>query len=232
MNKVTGISEPLLISFFITGLKPAIRRELLFNRPSSLMEAFALARAYEARKEDGWTSGFFGPRRSQPSLAHPTYPTQLTTSQRPFSSTEKKPPDPAAASTLNSPVSNLKLPPLLPTPFLPIRRLSPSELREKREKGLCYNCDKKYTPTHRCRSRYLLLLGTDDADEQLIEGDLTDPHLDEDIPGDIYSLNALMGHPYARALRLEGIFGDHRFHVLIDSGSTHNFIKPTIVEQL
>lgn len=43
MNRVTGISEPLLISFFITGLKPDIRRELLFSRPSSLMEAFALA---------------------------------------------------------------------------------------------------------------------------------------------------------------------------------------------
>ena len=46
MNKVTEISEPLLISFFITGLKPAIRRKLLFNRPSSLMEAFALARTF------------------------------------------------------------------------------------------------------------------------------------------------------------------------------------------
>ena len=45
MNKFTGISEPLLISFFITGLKPDIRRELLFTRPTSLMEAFALARA-------------------------------------------------------------------------------------------------------------------------------------------------------------------------------------------
>ena len=131
MNKVIEIYEPLLISFFITGLKPAIRRELLFNRPSSLMEAFALARAYEARKEDGWTSGFFGPRKSQPNPVHTTNPTQLPTSQRPFSSTEKKTPDPAASSTLNPPVLNLKLPSLLSTPHLPIRRLSPSELREK-----------------------------------------------------------------------------------------------------
>ena len=80
VNKVTEIYEPLLISFFITRLKLAIRRELLFNRPSSLMEAFALARAYEARKEDGWTSGFFGPRKSQPSPVHTTNPTQLPTS--------------------------------------------------------------------------------------------------------------------------------------------------------
>ena len=46
MNRVTGISEPLLISFFITGLHPDIRRELQFHRPSSLMEAFAMAMAY------------------------------------------------------------------------------------------------------------------------------------------------------------------------------------------
>ena len=31
MNKVTRISEPLLISFFIIGLKPVIFRDLLFN---------------------------------------------------------------------------------------------------------------------------------------------------------------------------------------------------------
>ena len=110
--------------------------------------------------------------------------------------------------------------------------MSPSELREKREKGLCYSYDQKYTPTHYCRSRYLLLLGTNDDDGQLPKSNLVDSHPDEDIPGDISSLNALMGHPYERALRLEGSFGAHRFHVLIDSGSTHNFIKPTIVEHL
>lgn len=52
MNKVTGISEQLLISFFITGLKPDIRRELLLSRPHTLMETFSLARAYEARVEE------------------------------------------------------------------------------------------------------------------------------------------------------------------------------------
>ncbi|MCI89334.1 hypothetical protein A2U01_0110622, partial [Trifolium medium] len=52
MNKVTGISESLLISFFITGLKRNLRRELQFHRPASLMETFAMARAYEARLDD------------------------------------------------------------------------------------------------------------------------------------------------------------------------------------
>lgn len=52
MNKVEGISEQLLISFFVTGLKSDIRRELSFSKPSSLMEAFALAKAYEARLDE------------------------------------------------------------------------------------------------------------------------------------------------------------------------------------
>lgn len=56
MNKVTSISEPLLISFFITGLKLDIRRELLFTRPTSLMEAFALTRAYKARSDKAKTT--------------------------------------------------------------------------------------------------------------------------------------------------------------------------------
>lgn len=45
MNKVSGIFEPLLISFFITGLKAEIRHELSFVKPTSLMETFSLARA-------------------------------------------------------------------------------------------------------------------------------------------------------------------------------------------
>ena len=49
MNRVTEISETLLISVFITSLKHEIRQELLFPRPPSLMEAFAMASAYEAR---------------------------------------------------------------------------------------------------------------------------------------------------------------------------------------
>ena len=127
---------------------------------------------------------------------------------------------------------NPKLPPLLPTPSLPIRRLSPLELCEKQEKGLCYNGDQKYSTTHHCRSRHLLLLGTDDDEVEITSNEPDDSRPDEDILGDISSLNALMGHPHARALHLEGFVDPHWFHVLIDSGSTHNLVKPDIVEQL
>ncbi|GJU66329.1 hypothetical protein Tco_1252588 [Tanacetum coccineum] len=52
IKRVTGISESLLKSFYISGLKPALQIELLRARPTSLEEAFSLARITEARFED------------------------------------------------------------------------------------------------------------------------------------------------------------------------------------
>ena len=124
------------------------------------------------------------------------------------------------------------LPPLLPTPNLPIRRLTPAELREKREKGLCYNCDQKYSANHRCRSKFLLLMGTDDNEPASFEQELPPESVEEVITGDISSLNALAGQINPRSLCLIGEVGSHSFQVLIDSGSTHNFIKPTVAERM
>ena len=171
INKVTGISEPLLISFFIIGLKPNIRRELLFGKPTSLMEAFALARAYEAKFEESkissrpwtkWNSVTLQPQQTTLALPHhiqnkfpSTYPYASFATTKPSSQPPLLPtPKPIPPS------------PLLPTPALPIRRLSPVELKEKRDKGLCYNCDQKYSANHHCRSKFLLLLGTNDDDSE------------------------------------------------------------------
>ena len=233
MNKVTGISEPLLISFFITGLRTDIRRELMFSRPPSLMEAFALAKAYEARSEEAKMS-------SRPWTKWP--PPSATTMTIP--SVNKLPPpshvhvpnnipnsSPVASAPQQYP-KQTNLPALLPTPNLPVRRLTPAELRDKREKGLCYNCDKKYSANHRCRSKFLILMGTDDDDtENTTKLAMAEP-FEEMVTADISSLNALAGQVNPRSLRLISEVGSHCFQVLIDSGSTHNFIKPVLAERL
>nr|GEZ02666.1 class II heat shock protein [Tanacetum cinerariifolium] len=55
-NRVTGISANLLKSFYIFGLKLALQIELLRSRPTTLGEAFSLARITEARFEDEWST--------------------------------------------------------------------------------------------------------------------------------------------------------------------------------
>ena len=37
-------------------------------------------------------------------------------------------------------------------------RLTPQQLEEKREKGLCYSCDSKYTKGHRCAEKKLFYI--------------------------------------------------------------------------
>ncbi|GKB50476.1 hypothetical protein Tco_0901229 [Tanacetum coccineum] len=51
MNMVTDILDSLLISFYISGLKLNLQYELLVSRPTTLGDAFSLARITEARFE-------------------------------------------------------------------------------------------------------------------------------------------------------------------------------------
>ena len=45
------------------------------------------------------------------------------------------------------------------TPRFPQRtRLTPQQLEEKREKGLCYSCDRKYMKGHKCVEKKLFYI--------------------------------------------------------------------------
>ncbi|GKB83153.1 hypothetical protein Tco_0950048, partial [Tanacetum coccineum] len=52
VNKVTDILDSFLISFYISGLKLHLQRELLVSKPTTLGEVFSLVRITEARFED------------------------------------------------------------------------------------------------------------------------------------------------------------------------------------
>ena len=41
---------------------------------------------------------------------------------------------------------------------LPIKRLSPAQVEERRKKGMCYNCDDKWSLDHKCKGAKLFLL--------------------------------------------------------------------------
>lgn len=69
--------------------------------------------------------------------------------------------------------------------------MSYDELKEKRERGLCYNCNQKWCRNHRCRNKHLLLLGTDEEEDPTLEEDHNVAVLDKTIVEDILSLNTL-----------------------------------------
>ncbi|GJY03101.1 ankyrin repeat-containing protein [Tanacetum coccineum] len=45
------------------------------------------------------------------------------------------------------------------------RRMTESEIKDRRAKGLCFRCEEKYTPGHRCASSTLQVLLVDESDE-------------------------------------------------------------------
>ena len=47
----------------------------------------------------------------------------------------------------------------------PFRKLSDSEWQEKREKGLCFRCDEKFTMGHRCKKKELRVVLVSDEEE-------------------------------------------------------------------
>lgn len=40
----------------------------------------------------------------------------------------------------------------------PHKRVTPTEIEERRSKGLCFWCDEKYTFSHKCASKHLFTL--------------------------------------------------------------------------
>lgn len=52
MPCIVGVSEAMYLNFFLWGLKPDIRRELLLSKPMDLADAMAKAQLFEDKNED------------------------------------------------------------------------------------------------------------------------------------------------------------------------------------
>ncbi|KAH0781573.1 hypothetical protein KY290_001171 [Solanum tuberosum] len=107
-----------------------------------------------------------------------------------------------------------------------------SEQQIRREKGLCYRCGDKFTPGHRCKPGNFaqLELMQEENHVQSVDG-----NQNEDIPptdlGEI-SFHAILGKEFSSTLKLQGTLCGHKVLMLVDSGSTHNFVAEEIVTKL
>ncbi|RZB69356.1 Anaphase-promoting complex subunit 10 [Glycine soja] len=213
-NHMIGLPPPFLLSCFVSGLTPEIRREVQAHQPLTLVQAAGLARLQEEKILDA--------------RLH----------LRP------KPPPPLPSPSLGQPFPlrtiNPSPTPLLPTPSCPppptVKRLTSEELATHRERGLCFNCDERYHRGHQCSSRVFLLISEDeDSFSPQIEQPNPQPEPKPD-PADPYpaqiSFNSIAGNVAPETLRFMGAIGDRHVVLLVDGGSTHNFIQHQLVSQL
>ncbi|GKB92246.1 putative mitochondrial protein [Tanacetum coccineum] len=88
-------------------------------------------------------------------------------------------------------------------------------MEEKRAKNLCFYCDQRYVPGHKCTGQD----ETSQLNQILAEG----PHIS------LHALNEIQGY---QTLRVVGMVGKIPVHILIDTGSTHNFIDVNVAKKV
>ncbi|KAL4554165.1 hypothetical protein LXL04_039715 [Taraxacum kok-saghyz] len=103
------------------------------------------------------------------------------------------------------------------------KRLTSAEMADRRAKGLCFNCDELFAVGHKCAKLFCIMM-TDDEDETT-----TEPAF-EDMP--LISLNAIRGSKTDQTFQVRARVGTGIAWVLLDSGSTHNFIVGRGAQQL
>ncbi|XP_024030288.1 uncharacterized protein LOC112094195 [Morus notabilis] len=203
-----GVFEPIFKGAFLNGLREDIRAEVRMHRPINLLEAMDLAQQVEDRLD-----AVDRVRRSKVGQSRPN------THQKGFTAAATKTPHITGGET-------------------GFRRLTFDEVQQRKARGLCFRCDEKYSPGHRCKSRTLqvLMLADDDSEGEGQE----EPALEEvhDPVGSVavemaaLSLNSVNGCLSAKTMKVKGTVQGREVVILVDSGASHSFISSSLVKEM
>ncbi|CAA0816868.1 Unknown protein, partial [Striga hermonthica] len=101
-----------------------------------------------------------------------------------------------------------------------IWRLTDEEMQQRREKGLCYSCNEKFTPCHKCKGKevFLLEIGDDCEEEKPQEESL------------LHMVKSKKRGP--KMITFTAEVRGKLVEVLVDSGSTLNFIDEELSKEI
>ncbi|GJS57063.1 retrotransposon gag domain, retroviral aspartyl protease [Tanacetum coccineum] len=98
-------------------------------------------------------------------------------------------------------------------------------------KGECFRCGDKYGPGHRCKTGTFKVLEANEDVEESFTTELTNLDSDREETAEI-SLHAILGKTHPTTMKVHGMLHSTEVLILIDGGSTHNFISDVLVNEL
>ncbi|CAA7029425.1 unnamed protein product [Microthlaspi erraticum] len=114
-------------------------------------------------------------------------------------------------------------------------KLSPAEIAEKKRLGLCFKCPEKWSRSHTCQNMMLqVFMVINDEEIEILEEDwvidMEDKENAEPILMEL-SLSSYLGLDSPAVTKLSGEIDNVKVVVMIDSGATHNFIDPSVLNK-
>lgn len=114
----------------------------------------------------------------------------------------------------------------------PHKRLTSSEIEERRLKGLCFWCDEKYTFGHKCTNKRLFTLVLEPKEETVedsSEGESAE-EIQKELVVSMHALHGIGMHSINQTMKLIGCYKKKRLSLLVDLGSSHNFLDATVAK--
>ncbi|CAA0811047.1 Unknown protein, partial [Striga hermonthica] len=190
-SRVRDWPEAALVGTFVGGLKAELAAEVRLDRPGSMRAAVESARLHEEH--------LVAVRKAKPNDTRTETKRTNAATEELAGRTESKPMGKIVRTTSN------------------IRRLTNKEMQRRREKGLCYSCNEKFTPGHRCKGKEVFLLEFEEEEEPREESLL-------------HMVKSKKRGP--KMITFTAEVGGKLVEVLVDSGSTLNFIDEELSKEI
>lgn len=261
-SQVGRLPEEQYLGYFMSGLKPQIRRRVRTLNPVTRMQMMRMAKDVEdeLREDDDEGERSYGRKQGVDRVGRNDW-AGSSQRQRSGSSFNPKETNRSTNTGWNNPTMKSGLmgsnqnssPSMLSTGrkgdterrggstdrWKGVRSIHNDEMAERRAKGLCFKCGGKYHPTlHKCPERAMRLLILGEGESLNEEGEIVSLEAEESVDGEeevdaVCNVIGVLGSMGEyRTMKIGGKLENVDVVVLIDSGASHNFISPKLTTAL
>ncbi|KAJ1700970.1 hypothetical protein LUZ63_000749 [Rhynchospora breviuscula] len=206
MNFNPALNEGFFIAGFISGLREELRYTVELHNPKRLYEAFNYATKVELSNDSQYRRPKVMNKLSNPQ----NYPLH-----------KKKP----AVERKDGGGCNQ-----FSKPWKTNNNSKGTTYEQRRALGLCYHCDEKYFPGHKCGVKLLNALNGTQEEESAGEESESE-EIDEEVQVEqaIVTMFNSKTNPKVKVMKFKEQIGIVPVCALLDGGSTHSFVNPNVL---